>query len=337
VLVSDDSGETWSEVAALDLIWPALFTHGEDLYLLGCRRGPREIAIAHSRDSGEVWSDEATLFEGRHHKAPTAVLRKDGFAYAALETCPDHHRSHWKSLVIAGDLSGDLLDPAAWRMSNKISFPGIPDTLTQKKWPASIEDKVPEDSWLEANVIKVRGEIRVMLRTIIDGHSTSGLASVCRLKDDGEGLQHEFLQFYPMPGAQCKFHIVFDDESGLFWTTVCLPTDPWQDREPLRQLGFSGPPGNERRILVLMYSLDALNWFQAGCVAISRNPMESFSYASNLVHGEELLVLSRTSQEGLNQHDTNLITLHRVEQFRELALDLRPVSPKAGPDSGRGR
>lgn len=73
----------------------------------------------------------------------------------------------------------------------------------------------------------------------------------------------------------------------------------------LRKLGFVGSPANERRILNLYYSLDSLNWFEAGTVAMSRNPLESFSYPSMLIDGEDLLVLSRTSLGGKNQHDTN--------------------------------
>ena len=69
---------------------------------------------------------------------------------------------------------------------------------------------------------------------------------------------------------------------------------------------------------------DALNWFDAGCVAMSRSPLESFSYASQLIDGDDLLVIARTSQGGKNQHDTNLVTLHRVVDFRNLALELRP-------------
>jgi len=53
-------------------------------------------------------------------------------------------------------------------------------------------------------------------------------------------------------------------------------------------------------------------------VSISPSSMESFSYASLLAHGDNLLVLSRTSRAGKNQHDTNLITLHRVRDFRQL-------------------
>ena len=166
----------------------------------------------------------------------------------------------------------------AWRISNKLAFPGVPDVLTQRKYAPSPADQVGPDSWLEGNVIDVRGEMRVMLRTMIDGHSTAGLAAVCGLQDDGCTLDYRFLQFYPMPGAQCKFHIVYDSPGDLFWTAVTIPTNTWQDREPLRALGFRGPPGNERRILVLMYSIDALNWFQAGCVAMDRHVCHSFSF-----------------------------------------------------------
>ena len=245
-------------------------------------------------------------------------------------------RSQWESLVIAGALEEDLLDPTAWRMSNRVHFPGAPDSLTQRRYQASAADKVVEDCFIEGNIIDVRGEMRVLLRTIIDGHTTGGIASVCQLEDDGESLQYRFVQFYPMPGAQCKFHIVYDDASDLFWTTVCLPTDTWQAREPLRARGFASPPGNERRILMLMYSLDALNWFQAGCVAMSRSVFEAFSYASQLIRGDDLLVISRTSQGGRNQHDTNLVTLHRIENFRELALDLKPTYTRAAPPASPG-
>ena len=58
--------------------------------------------------------------------------------------------------------------------------------------------------------------------------------------------------------------------------------------------------------------------------------LDAFSYASNLVYGNDLLVLSRTSENAYNQHNGNLITLHRVRNFRDLALDLsRDFSPSS--------
>ena len=323
ILASDDNGDSWRKIAAIDFIWPSPFVANGKLYVIGNRRKTREICISRSDDEGATWSDMVTLFEGRFHCAPTNVLIGDDFVYRAFETCVGP-RTEWKSLVVAGDLAQDLLDPSSWCMSNQLTFPGVPDTLTQRRHPPSAEDKVPHDSWLEGNIIDVNGELRVVLRTIIDGHITAGLAAVCSLEHKVDEMKYRFVQFYPMPGAQCKFHIVHDQPSDMFWTAVTLPTDTWQDREPMHALGFQGPPGNERRILTLMYSLDALNWFQAGCVVMDNNICNSFSYSSQLITGDDLLVLARTSQGGRNQHDTNLITLHRIQDFRSLALDLKP-------------
>ena len=164
-------------------------------------------------------------------------------------------------------------------------------------------------------------------------------------KLQGQTMKYRFLQFYPMPGGQNKFKILYDDKSGLYWTCSSLVPDPYQDPQPLAALGFHGNPGNTRRILMLNYSLDGLNWFQAGCVAMSKNPLESFHYSSQVVVGNDLLVLSRSSLGGntgysdytwqtsnatgkarlpYNNHDSNMITLHRVSNFRSLALDLQP-------------
>ena len=127
---------------------------------------------------------------------PTSILFRRGQVYRAFETCPVGDdavgRSQWESLVVAGDLSRDLLDPSAWRMSNKVHFPGVPDVLSQRKYRASAADKVVEDCFIEGNIIDVRGEMRVLLRTIIDGHTTGGIASVCSLEDDGERLDYRF-------------------------------------------------------------------------------------------------------------------------------------------------
>jgi hypothetical protein len=171
------------------------------------------------------------------------------------------------------------------------------------------------------------------------------MTSVCQLEDDGTTMKYRFVQFYPFPGGQNKFKIIYDDKSGLYWTCSSMVPDPYQPPQPLADQSFAGNPGNTRRILMLSYSIDGLNWFQAGCVAMSRNPLESFHYSSQVVIGNDLLVLSRSSIGGdtkygkytwdsgitsgkaklpYNNHDSNMITLHRVKNFRSMALDLRP-------------
>ena len=319
-LFSDDAGHTWQPGGKADLMWASPFAVGQALYLIGNLRGSRSIAICRSSDGGVSWSPPAVLFEGRYTNAPTAVTRRGNTIYRAFETCPPGN-GNWQSLVVAGDATRDLLDLAAWRMSNHVPYPGTPATFKQGDHPQGLyppQKNIPEDGWLEGNVVDVGDRLRIILRVRLQGEATAGICGVCEVTDDDGGLTNRFLQFYPMPGGQCKFHIVPDPRTGLFWTAVTPVTDSFQPAEPLWEQGFKGSPGNERRVLVLMFSRDALNWFQAGFVAIASTFMESFSYTSQLIHGDDLLIAARTSLAGKNQHDTNLVTLHRVKDFRAL-------------------
>ena len=248
------------------------------------------------------------------------------------------------SLVVAGDLAQDLLDPAAWRMSNKVEPPRSTPFLSRNMSTKRSGRDAVGNWFLEGNVVEIRDELYVLLRTRIDVQLTAGMTSVCKLEDDGRELKYRFLHFYPMPGGQNKFKILYDPVSKLYWTCTAVVPNPYQDRKPLTRRGFAGNPGNMRRLLMLSYSIDGLNWLNAGCVAMSKNPLESFHYSSQVIDGDDLLVLARSSvgahnlyrefhwstdhDEGkgklpYNNHDSNLITLHRVKNFRSLAVDLR--------------
>ena len=171
----------------------------------------------------------------------------------------------------------------------------------------------------------VEGQVRVVARNRIDGYATSHVAAVCDITDDGgAGLSLEFCQFHPMPGAQNNFHIKQDPETGYFWTPVNLPARS-QDlawHHELAPTGYHGPPGNERRILALLYSVDCLNWFQACIVAMWPNARQGFQYASPLIDGDDMLFAIRTSRDRTSQHDNELVTFHRLRNFRDYAVDL---------------
>jgi hypothetical protein len=342
VKASDDGGKTWQQISTNGITWGSLFYVNDTLHMIGNDPHKRDIRIIRSPDGGRTWSKPVTLFsDSRYHGSATPVHVKDGFVYRAFE---DMDRGS-ASLVVAGDLSKNLLDPTAWRMSNKVEPPR--NTPSLSRGAATRKDgRDSGGNWfLEGNMVEIRGELFVLLRTRIDVQLTAGLTSVCRLKDDGQTMQYGFVQFYPMPGGQNKFKILYDEKSGLYWSCGTVVPDPYQPPGPLSERGFSGTPGNMRRILMLSYSIDGLNWFQAGCVAMSKNPLESFHYASHIVAGDDLLVLSRSSLGAADQyrkytwntgstsgkaklpynnHDSNMITLHRVRNFRSLALDLRP-------------
>ena len=326
--VSEDSGRTWRQLPPLDLHSAQPFVHKSELYLLGNVAIRRNIVILRSGDEGRSWTGPVTLFEGSYWNAPTGVLIKEGRLYRSFNLHENadgtpNLRNYQGCVVIAGNLSRNLLDPAAWRMSNRLDYPGTPRLLT----------RVPvagrrADHWLESNLLEVKSEIRGFHRLRIPGgaghglthQSTAGLAAVTNLTDDGKTLKHSFGQFYPIPGAQNKFHMIRDEPSGLYWMAGNIPVD---------SLGRP-PGGDDRRILILMYSVDAHNWFQAGCVAMSKKPREAYNYASLLPDGDDLLLAVRTALGGRHsQAKSTHITFHRVRGFRSLALDL-PGRRQAG-------
>ncbi|MBI3944650.1 MAG: exo-alpha-sialidase [Armatimonadetes bacterium] len=330
--VSDDGGASWRRQGSLDLVIGMPFVVEGHLYMLGNRRGRRDIVITRSDDEGETWTPLTTLFRGQYWNCPTGFVIKNGFLYRATGGSQGSGR---ETLVIACDLSKDLLDPAAWRISNRLLYPGTPPELAR-------EGKVRGGHWLEPNVVEVKGRLYVLSTVKItseSGWTTPGTVAVCSLEDDGVTLDYRFLQYYPTPGGQLKFHIIYDEVSGLFWRTMNLPADTssppdprWAAREEIRPVvvteegerRIQANKGGDRRILALSCSLDALNWLQAGVIAMTPRPWEGFQYAVPLVDGDDLLVISRTSLDGVNQHDANLITLHRVMDFRSLALDIHP-------------
>jgi len=150
---------------------------------------------------------------------------------------------------------------------------------------------------------------------------------VCDIEDRNGELRMHFTQFYPLPGGQNRFYILRDEPSRLFWMASNLPADsqgslPLWDN--LRDKGYVGGPGNDRRTLILSYSIDGLNWFQSGCIARWKSPIRSFMYPVMAIDGDDLLIVARSNRDNPNQHDANLCTCHRIAGFRSLALNLYP-------------
>ena len=79
---------------------------------------------------------------------------------------------------------------------------------------------------------------------------------------------------------------------------------------------------NEERTWRVLYSLDAVPWLPAGAGAMSRRPREAYSYALLPPRRSDWLIPARASPDGINRHDTNPETLHRVPRLRGPALDL---------------
>jgi hypothetical protein len=330
-----DGGLTWEQLEPLPVPDATPFTHDGQFYMflpggsvslptLDGRYIPGgSLKLVRSDDGGRTWSKPVEILKTGEWNCSTGMTVKDDKLYWAVGG----------ATAICGDLTMDLMDPRAWRSSNRVAFPKIPERLRSNRYPPEKRTwpiQWAGDLWLEPNVVNVNGRLRLLLRCVIDEYATASIGGICDLTDDGQDLKLQFTQFAALPGAQNKFFIMYDEESKLFWMLSNMPTDSqgfFVDREALLRIGYHGGPGNERRILMLYYSRDALNWFQAGCAAMWPSPIQAFMYPSALIHGDDILFISRTSHQAQDQHDADLVTFHRIPGFRSLAMDLVPKLP----------
>ena len=123
----------------------------------------------------------------------------------------------------------------------------------------------------------------------------------------------------PFPGGHMRFHIVYDEQSRLYWLASTQATDSMIRPELLGDDRY-GLPDNERHRLVLHFSRNLFDWCFAGVIAIGKTPRFSRHYPAMVIVDDDLLLLSRSSDERApNPHDSNLLTLHRIRDFRKLA------------------
>jgi hypothetical protein len=324
IVRTSDAGKTWQEISRLPYYSAVPWMHRGTLYLFANRGGTEfrgdDLLILSSADAGKSWSAPTLLLQGHFWNCHTNMVIQNDRLYWAIDDFSPAPTAGLR--VVVGDLARDPMKLSSWRFSETCRFPGLPNALANPNLPPG------KSNLTEANVIAHQGKIRVLATVQANGLTTSGLAAVLDVADDGDKVSLAFNQYYPAPGGQHKRGIVWDPESRLFWATGNLPVDsqesyPWWEEGRARG-SFMGGGGNERRFLMLFYSADGLNWFQAGCIAQAARISQSFMYARPIVEGNDLVVLSRSSIDAPNQHDADCATFHRVRNFRDLALNLFP-------------
>lgn len=329
IVRSADGGKTWRPIAELPYYSAAPWLHRGTLYLFANKGGTKfrndDLLLLRSADGGQTWSEPVTLFHGHFWNCHTGMTVRDNKLYWAIDDLSLGSKRGPRAVV--GDLSGDPMNPGAWRMSEPVPFPGVPEALTNPKF-ASLSSQ-----YLEPNVLNVLGKLRVLATVKPRRQSTAGLCAMFDLRDDGTQLDLKFTQFYPMPGGQLKFCVIWDEVSQMFWATANLVVDSqgvfdwFREGEKLGSVRYSsGLGGNDRRFLMLLYGVDGLNWLQAGCVAQAGKVSQSFMYARPVIDGDDLAIVARSSINAPDQHDADYATFHRVRDFRRLALKLTPES-----------
>lgn len=219
-------------------------------------------------------------------------------------------------MLMQASLDADLTKPESWTFSDLYN----PDADMLAARPAGIPTVAPESSGLlETNVVRVRdpqrpfydstGRSVVLLSRAASGFPDMGVMLRGYEREDGSLAIGRWpknqgeVYFVHIPGGDLKFHICYDDKTQLFW---------------LLHSQIDGRM-NARRRLALSFSPDLLHWTFAGLVAVGPTDHPARHYATMLIDGDDLCIVSRSGDENARTaHDGNIVTFHRVRNFRSL-------------------
>jgi hypothetical protein len=318
---STDGGKSWAQRCEKPWAESTLFPYQGKLYMFLQLKTFEGVWVTVSDDEGKTWADPVEVIKGapdrKFWSLQVGMVVKDGWLYWA------NGRAYQDMGAVACDLSKGLMNPAAWRASDVVVMP----------IPKEVQSGTYEDGHtmrcLEGNVVEVGGRMLVLARAVINRYGTSNMGAMFDLTNGTDRLDLKFTQLVSIPGGQCKFHILHDAPSKLFWMASNLPSNSMDLIHALETYPSAYPKDwhslrEDRRILMLYYSLDAINWFPACCIAKAEKMNQSFMYPSMVIDGDDIALLSRTGRDSGDYHDADLATFHRVRNFRSLAMDIHP-------------
>ncbi len=319
------------------------------LYVLGqCN----DLMIISSDDNGDTWSPPVRLTEGEDwHQAPCNVLHHRGNIYIVMEKRSTRKITGWKvnnitPVLMRGNGGCDLTDRKSWTFASELYFDeavdkeqlqyfGVPFHWTT---PDTYVEIAPgrgcaEIGWLETNIVRFNDENhyfhdRNAIHLFMRAHTgMTGYGAMAKVIEKNDGTMETMLEtvpsgkkivYIPLPGGQMKFHILYDEKTGLYWLLSTQSTDSMTRAEMLPKERYN-LPDNERRRLVLHFSRNCFDWCFAGIVTAGEKENMARHYASMAIYGDDLLIASRSGDEkAISAHDTNFISLHRVRNFRKL-------------------
>ncbi len=341
---SRDRGATWTQLAEVrDQKWSTIFLHRGALYLFGTSAKAGNMIIRRSNDGGRTWTNptdakRGLLAAGKFHCAPTPVVVHEGRIWRAFEQfAPTAPVRAFSAFVMSAPESADLLDAANWTRTNQIAH--------RREW---LDTRNGE--WLEGNVV-VTPEGRLVDILRVESHPAIGapfalpgalakiprfeVAAMLPIAADGRTVSFDPARDYiHFVGSEAKFTIRFDPRSQRYWSIGSKITNPHSG------YAWLYTPHHQRNVLSLTSSTNLREWeercrllrFREGQVVTKAESRVGFQYVDWQFDGEDIVAVCRLAWNGVNYHDANFITFHRVKGFRSLTLaDAAPDLAGQGP------
>ncbi|MFD1632097.1 hypothetical protein [Pseudopedobacter beijingensis] len=338
VYKSVDNGATWQLLNLVkDSHWSSLFYHDNAVYLLGVAKSFNNIVIHKSTDGGNSWTtstdaSNGVLLSGRFHTAPTPVVVHNGRIWKAFEESPDaNNERNFHAFVFSAPIGADLLKASSWTKSTSVELNPSWFNADKPEWCEG--NAVVDPDGRIVNIIRMSTVQPVNGTLDMNGYATGipryEVAAKLNVSADGQTTSFDpTTGFIHFPGAMTKFSIRYDAASGKYWSIVNKITivfSGWSNNS-------TNNPYNQRNVLMLMSSTDLKNWQEHYKVIrwnegdlITRRENFGFQYVDWQFEGNDIVAVSRTSWYGSDWHDANMITFHRLPNFRNLTMADSPV------------
>ncbi len=285
---SADKGATWTSLGSkTGILRGSLFVHDGALYLLGANNdvAGNTAVVMKSTDNGTSWTTAAFTQGGPVTPNNPVVWSNRLWSADGVAT--------FSALT-----TNNLLTPASW-------------TLNIPYWP-------PSPAWVTGiteGQIVASPELGVFILPTVIGFPYTALARV----NSSGGSLFDTNNFVALPGGEKKFGATYDAVSGKFFV-LSNPILPVHTNSIIAANMI-------RNTAAVLSSRDLLNWKVEKIFLYSTDiDRDGFGYLNFDFDTTNMVVAARTafpvgSDDPNRGHDSNLLTFHRIDDFRNLLPD----------------
>jgi len=295
---STDKGVTWTTNGLFNgILRGGLFEHNGAVYILGANDDTdgKPTVVMQSLDGGITWTNSAQFASFGGPATPNNPVALSNRLWIATGTSD-----------LSAPITSNLLLEASWKSTGG--------------FPASSADWISGTSFVGEGQIVASPLLGVFILPKVAGYP---LTAVSRVNVSSGAVTFDPTNnFAALPGGEKKFGAAYDPVSSNFYvlSNPILPLDS----------GSGIEPDMVRNTAAVLTSRDLLNWKVEKIFLYSADlSHEGFGYLNFDFDGTNIVAAARTAwiipgetppNDG-RAHDSNLLTIHRIDDFRNIAPD----------------